>query len=180
MKVRGFYECLVVAGLLVLAACAETDAGITTKVKSKLAADDVVKAHQIDVTTADHVVTLTGNVDTEDAKERAIQLARETKGVNDVHDMISVRTAQGAGEAPDMNRSPGTVIDDATITMNVKTKLLSDDLVKGTHIDVDTRAGVVYLTGTVGSDAERDQAVKLARETEGVHDVQANLTVGKS
>ena len=159
MKARGFYECLVVAGFLVLVACAETDAGITTKVKSKLAADDAVKAHQIDVTTTDHVVTLTGNVDTEDAKQRAVQLARETKGVTDVHDMISVRTAQGTGEAPDMNRSPGTVVDDATITMNVKTKLLSDDLVKGTHIDVDTRAGVVYLTGTVGSEAERDQAV---------------------
>jgi osmotically-inducible protein OsmY len=180
MRARGFYECLAVAGLLVLAACAETDAGITTKVKAKLAADDVVQAHQIDVTTLDHAVTLTGNVDTEDARQRALQLARETKGVTDVHDMISVRTAEGTGQAPDMDRSPGTVLDDATITMNVKTKLLSDDLVKGTHIDVDTRAGIVYLTGTVGTDAERDQAVKLARETDGVHDVQANLTVGKS
>ena len=61
--------------------------------------------------------------------------------------------------------------------MSVKSKLLSDDLVKGLQIDVDTRVGVVYLTGNVGSDAERDQAVKLARETEGVKDVQANLTV---
>ena len=77
MKARGFYECLAVVFLLVAAACAETDAGITTKVKSKLAADDTVKAHQIDVTTVDHVVTLTGNVDTEDAKQRAIQLAQE-------------------------------------------------------------------------------------------------------
>jgi len=180
MKARGFYECVALAGLFLLAACAETDAGITTKVKAKLAADSTVKAHQIDVTTVDHAVTLTGNVDSEAAKERAVQLARETKGVADVHDMISVRTAEGTGNAPDVNRSLGTVVDDATITMDVKTKLLSDDLVKGTHIDVDTRAGVVYLTGKVGSDAERDQAVKLARETSGVHDVQANLTVGKS
>jgi len=49
MKARGFYEIVAVAAMLVLAACAETDAGITAKVKSKLAADDVVKAHQIDV-----------------------------------------------------------------------------------------------------------------------------------
>ena len=41
-------------------ACAETDPGITTAVKAKFAADDVVKAYKIDVDTKDHVVTLTG------------------------------------------------------------------------------------------------------------------------
>ena len=44
-------------------ACADTDPGITTAVKSKFAADDVVKAYKIDVDTNDHVVTLTGAVD---------------------------------------------------------------------------------------------------------------------
>jgi hyperosmotically inducible protein len=178
MKIRILSALSLFAALALTLACAQTDAGITTKVKSKLAADDVVKAHQIDVTTQEGVVTLTGNVDSEDAKQRAIQLARETEGVKDVHDQISARTETGTGEAPDMDRAPGTVVDDATITMNVKTKLLSDDMVKGLQIDVDTRTGVVYLTGNVGSEAERDQAVKLARETDGVTDVQANLTVG--
>ena len=46
-------------------------------------------------------------------------------------------------------------------------------------IEVDTRDGVVFLTGTVGSEKEQDQAIKLARETKGVRDVQANLTIGK-
>lgn len=165
------------AAITLTLACAQTDAGITTKVKSKFAADDTVKAHQIDVTTTEGVVTLTGNVDSEAAKQQAITLARETEGVKDVQDMISVATPAGGGEAPDMDRSAGTVVDDAGLTMSVKSKLLADDMVKGLHIDVDTRAGVVYLTGNVGSDAERDQAVKLARETEGVKDVQANLTV---
>lgn len=40
--------------------CAQSDAGITTSVKSQLAADDVVKARRIDVDTRDRVVTLTG------------------------------------------------------------------------------------------------------------------------
>jgi hyperosmotically inducible protein len=168
--------------LLALAAtvlgCAQTDAGITTKVKAKLAVDDVVKAHEIDVTTENGVVTLTANIDSDDAKQRALSLARETKGVVEVRDMISVRSETGSGDAPDLDRAGETVVDDAGITLNVKSRLLSDDLVKGLGIDVDTRAGVVYLTGNVSSEQERDQAVKLARETEGVQDVQANLTIG--
>ena len=46
-----------------------------------------------------------------------------------------------------------------------------DDSVKALKIDVDTQAGVVTLTGTVRSEAERQRAVALARETEGVTQV---------
>ena len=44
-------------------ACAQTDAGITTNVKTKMAADDTVKAYQIDVDTRNGVVTLSGAVE---------------------------------------------------------------------------------------------------------------------
>src|SRR5688572_6649355 len=57
------------------AACGETDAGVTTMVKAKLAADDTVKAYQIDVDTRDKVVTLSGNVESEAAKTQAAWLA---------------------------------------------------------------------------------------------------------
>lgn len=71
-------------------ACADTDPGITTAVKSKFAADDVVKAYKIDVDTKDHVVTLTGAVDSSQAKVRAVQIARATDGVNNVIDNLTV------------------------------------------------------------------------------------------
>jgi hyperosmotically inducible protein len=64
--------------------------------------------------------------------------------------------------------------------MRVKAKLLDDPEVKGLKIDVDTREGVVYLTGSVATPQVRDKAMKLARETEGVKDVQANLDVASS
>jgi hyperosmotically inducible protein len=79
-----------VALALVTGACAETDAGVTTKVKAKLAADDVVKAHKVDVTTNDHVVTLTGDVESPEVRERAVRLTRETDGVRDVVDELRV------------------------------------------------------------------------------------------
>jgi hyperosmotically inducible protein len=168
------------AGLVmaaVMTACASTNAGLTSKIKTKMAADPVVKAHQIDVDSNNGVVTLTGNIDSQDAKDRALQIAKETKGVVEVRDMIEVRTSAAEGKAPDTDRTVGQTIDDASITMKVKAKLLDDPAVKGLKIDVDTRQGVVYLTGSVATSQVRDQAIKLARETEGVKDVQANLDV---
>jgi len=167
----------ILAACALIVSCASTDAGLTTKIKSMYAADDTVKAVQIDVDTKDRVVTLTGNVDTQQQKDRAIELAQATKGVARVVDMISVKTAENTGEAPDTNRTVGQTLDDAGITMKVKGKFLEDPDVKGLQIDVDTREGVVYLTGSVKSENEKEKAVRLARETDGVRDVQANLSI---
>jgi hyperosmotically inducible periplasmic protein len=206
----------ILAAVTFAIACAQTDAGITTKVKSKLAADDTVKAYQIDVDTKDKVVTLSGNVDSQAAKDQAVALARSTEGVADVVDNITVAggsaampgehntemggtganpSANGAaapapggeGDAavggnapnPEPNRPVGQVMDDAAITAAVKAKLLADPKVGGLKIDVDTRNGVVYLTGDhMKSQAEIDQAMKLAKETSGVKSVENKMVVG--
>ena len=92
----------ILAAVAFSVACAQTDAGITGKVKSKLAADDTVKAYQIDVDTKDKVVTLSGNVDSQAAKDQAVALARGTEGVADVVDNITVAGGSAAmpGEHP--------------------------------------------------------------------------------
>ena len=68
-SVAGFISA---ASLVFAVACAQTDAGITTAVKTKLAADDTVKAYQVDVDTNNHVVTLKGDVDTSLLEMRGI------------------------------------------------------------------------------------------------------------
>lgn len=97
MKGQGIMQALVriatVAALAVAVACSASDPGISTAVKSKLAADDTVKAYQIDVDTSGGVVTLTGTVETQAAKDRAMQLARETDGVTSVEDRLTVNPA---------------------------------------------------------------------------------------
>ena len=168
------------AGLCLVTSCALTDSGITTNVKAKFLADDLVKSSQLDVTTKNGVVTLTGNVDSDAAKDKAIELARSTTGVKNVVDMISAREASGGGDAPDPNRTVGEVVTDAGITMSVKSQLLDDPTVKGLKIDVDTRDGVVFLTGEVASDVEMQKAIQLAKDTKGVSDVKANLTLKKT
>jgi len=83
-------------------ACSQTDAGITTAVKSKLAADDSVKAYKVDVDTHNKVVTLSGEVETAAQREHAITIARNTKGVADVIDRLEVnRTAATSGVGVD-------------------------------------------------------------------------------
>lgn len=179
MKPRVNSWLVIVAAGVLLTACSHSDLGITTEIKAKMAADPAVKAGEIAVTTSDGVVTLKGNIDSEEAKKRALQLAGETKGVVKVTDMIAVRTPEGGGDAPNPGRTVGVALDDAGITLRVKERLLDDPVVKGLAIDVDTRAGVVYLTGSVSTEHEKEQAIKLARETEGVKDVQPNLRIGK-
>lgn len=89
------------AGLVMTVACAKTDAGITTNVKTKLAVDDTVKAYQINVDTANGVVTLTGTVENPAAKEMAVVIARQTDGVTDVVDQITVNAAAATSGALD-------------------------------------------------------------------------------
>ena len=68
---------------------------------------------------------------------------------------------------------------DGSVTAKIKAKMALDDAVTAGNIDVDTEGTVVTLTGRVGSTDERDRAVRLARETEGVTSVVDRLTISK-
>jgi osmotically-inducible protein OsmY len=63
------------------------------------------------------------------------------------------------------------------LTTKVKTKFLADERVSGLKIDIDSNNGVVTLTGTVSSAAEKNAAVALAKDTEGVKSVIDRLKV---
>lgn len=62
----------------------------TAKIKAKMALDDSVKARAIDVTTNGSTVTLTGTVSSRAEHDRAVALARETKGVTRVVDSLRI------------------------------------------------------------------------------------------
>ncbi len=64
---------------------------ISASVKVKLAADDLVKAHQINVDSErDGVITLRGTVPSEAAHKRAVEIAKTTNGVRQVNDLLKV------------------------------------------------------------------------------------------
>ena len=101
-------------------ACSQSDAGITTAVKSKLAADDTVKAYKVDVDTQNKVVTLSGDVDTEAQRTHAVMIARNTDGVADVVDQLRVNpTAATSGVDVDADADVDVDVDD-TLERDVK------------------------------------------------------------
>ena len=65
-----------------------SDAAITVKVKTAMAADELVKARHIDVDTMRGVVSLNGTVDSTAEKARAMEIARNVSGVVDVRDNL--------------------------------------------------------------------------------------------
>ena len=70
-----------------------SDSALTAKIKSKMVLDDDIEARGIDVDTSGTVVTLTGVVRSTGERDRAVRLARETKGVTKVVDKLRVRAS---------------------------------------------------------------------------------------
>jgi hyperosmotically inducible protein len=87
-----------VCGTLALSACSTTqsaktqvdDTEITTAVKADFVKDDDVKARDIDVTTNEGVVTLTGRVHSADESAKAERIARGVNGVKNVRNLLKV------------------------------------------------------------------------------------------
>ncbi len=87
-----------------------------------------------------------------------------------------VALADGKGEKPrtaaTQNESAQPV-DDTWITTKVKADLLASSNVPGTEIKVETVNGVVTLSGSISSQAEKDKALKIAKAIKGVKSVEA-------
>ena len=89
----------------------------------------------------------------------------------------------GCGKPPETVTPPapeitvGAQVDDAVITSGIKSALVSDPLVKGFDLQVETRKGVVQLSGFVNSQAQIDQAVRIAAATEGASSVKNGLLI---
>jgi osmotically-inducible protein OsmY len=67
------------------------DGVVTAKVKAALIEDPVTKAHQINVETFKGTVQLSGFVESDETRSRALQLARDIDGVKNVKDALEVR-----------------------------------------------------------------------------------------
>lgn len=79
----------------------------------------------------------------------------------------------------DKDRShPMTYVKDSVITTKIKAKLAADHPGSMKHIRVDTdKDGIVWLSGTANTQAEIDQAVAVARNTDGVKSVKSDIKI---
>jgi hyperosmotically inducible protein len=181
-KSKGFISAVMLIMTLAAVACASTrtqksageqvDDSVTTgRVKAALIADPVTKAHQIDVETFKGTVQLNGFVDTAASKDRASEIAKNTRGVTSVHNNLTVK-ADGA-------RSGEQVVDDGMITSKVKAALAGDPRTKAHQVNVETHEGVVQLSGFVDTAEAKSTAEQLARAVDNVRGVDNELDVKK-
>jgi osmotically-inducible protein OsmY len=82
-----------------------------------------------------------------------------------------------SSSASQESRTAGSAIRDASITASVKISLVFEPGVAATEINVDTDHGVVTLRGEVGTEAERQLAVKVAEDVSNVREVVNELKV---
>lgn len=96
--------------------------------------------------------------------------AVDTEKARETGAAIGATVAAGAAQAQQ-------ALNEGSLTAKIKSKMALDDTVRAAAIDVDTTGGVVTLSGTIRSEAERTRAVQLARETEGVTSVTDRLVI---
>ncbi len=91
---------------------------------------------------------------------------------------ILVPVASFATDSDSDRSHPASFVKDSVITAKIKAKLASEHLGSAKHIKVETdRNGIVWLSGTANNQEELDQAITIARNTEGVKSVNSTLTV---
>ena len=89
---------------------------------------------------------------------------------------VTTLTITGCSHSP-YKRSSGEYLDDQTLTARVKSALFADPNVSGFQVNVDAYKGVVSLSGFVDTAAQKARAEDVARQVNGVRQVQNNLSV---
>ena len=149
-----------------------SDAWITTKVKTTLLFHRNVSATGTTVYTENGVVTLQGVASSMAQKELTTEYAKDIDNVKSVNNEMTVAASPSAPDA-----TVGDKIDDASITAEVKSSLLSHHSTSAIHTTVSTTAGVVTLGGIAKNDAEKSLVTKLATDINGVTSVINNMTI---
>jgi len=148
----------------------KSDDWIAFKVRSALLYHRSVSGTKTTISVKDGVVTLKGMASSEAQRELTEEYAKDVEGVKEVKNEMKVSPA---AEAP--SRGFGDVIDDASITAQVKSALLTHRSTSAAKTKVTTRDGVVILSGEARNRAEKDLVTKLVRDIHGVKSVVNNM-----
>ncbi len=156
--------------LLLVAACpagllasSETDHKIEESAKDSYNYKTVLN-DKVDVSSRDGVVTLTGKVEDRQQRNLAVETVSNLPGVVSVNDNIVV-----VSDVPEHS--------DKWIGVEIRSRLLVKAHVSATSTTVDVNDGVVTLSGTANTQAQKDLTEFYAKEVDGVRSVRNNITV---
>jgi len=152
----------------------KSDAWVTAKVKTTLLFHRNVST-MTEVNTKDGIVTLRGDALSQAQKDLTTEYAKDVEGVKDVRNEMTVSKT-----SKKTHRTSGEKIDDASITAQVKMALLFHRSTSALNTKVETKHGVVTLSGKAGNAAEKDLVSKLVNDVNGVKSVKNQMTIEKS
>jgi osmotically-inducible protein OsmY len=168
----------------------KSDAWLMTKVKTTLLFHRSVSGLQTEVVVKDGVATLRGEADNLAQKDLTTEYVRDIEGIKDVINEMTIAKApkevrkdvdkkadKAEAKSSQETRSLGDKIDDASITALVKTSLLYHRSTSGLKTKVETKDGIVTLSGKANNAAELYLASKLAKDVNGVNDVKNLMTI---
>ena len=89
---------------------------------------------------------------------------------------VTIITATGCAVVREQ-QTVGAYVDDSAITTAVKAKFAEDKTVNAVAIRVETLNGTVQLSGFAKSQAEKDQAERIARNANHVKEVRNSIVV---
>ena len=144
------------------------DSVITTKVKTALMSDDIIKGTDVKIETRKGEVLLSGFADNQAQIDHSAAVAMAIEGVKKVDNKLVLKEGK---------QTVGNKIDDSVITAGIKTAMLQDTQMKSMDVAVVTRKGEVQLSGFVDSELQATHAIEVAKSVSGVQSVINNLKV---
>lgn len=172
-----------------------TDSDLERKIEMQLSSDPQLRDARLSIS-ADaerNWAALSGTVESEAMRTKAVQLARSAHPGLTVEDKIDVKprqmsrseyTQEMAGEevrrARTHEESVGGSLDDAWIHAKVVAQLIGDSETPERRINVDVDKNIVTLRGTVDTSQQKEEAERIARQTDGVKRVNNQLKVVRS
>jgi hyperosmotically inducible periplasmic protein len=149
-----------------------SDGWLSTKVKTTLLFHRNVSASGTDVFVKDGVVSLRGEASSLAQKELTTEYAKDVEGVKEVKNEMTIAKSPAKPV-----ETIGEKIDDASITAQVKSSLMSHRSTSALKTRVETRDGVVTVSGSARNAAEKSLVTKLVADICGVTSVVNNMTI---
>jgi osmotically-inducible protein OsmY len=157
------------------------DAWLHGKLESSLLFNEHLNSFDIDTDVKNGTAYLRGAVESDIDRDLAGEIAKSINGVTKVENELVVDKTKAAmskdDEAAKERQGFKQSVINATLTARIKSQLLMNGNTGGMAINVDSKQGVVTLSGVVKSDEERDLAVRLASNTNGATSVTDRLVV---
>jgi len=163
----------VLAGALAIAGCQDKAAhpdeksAVTNSLNSNNLKDVSVSQDQ-----QKGVMTLTGNVDTDDQKSQAAVLAKQAAPDYTIADEIGVRPPGAESQAKAVDSNLDSAIED-----NYKASIKAHKNLDDQNIDYSAKNGTLMLKGSVKTTVQKREAEKLAKEVPNVQQVVNEIEV---